>query len=113
MKRSTAVRADGPVVALALTWDGVRVSLRNLPWAARKFLGPAALRVPDAASLGALFAQDGVKEIRVCWVPRLEGGDRVMAAPFSAPRHRRLGFRRARLVTLGDVIGVIYRRAKA
>ena len=93
-------------VALALTWDGARFPIRSLPPKARGFLGrPAA---PSAQKMTALFQADQVEELRICWVPRLKGGEDVLAAPF--PSKTRIGFKPAKTVALGDMLGVIYRR---
>ncbi len=102
-KKSLAPRA----IALALTWDGARWPVRSLPPKARAFLGgvPA---VPSPRTAATLFAQDQVREVRVCWVPRLKGGDTVLSEPF--PLEKRIGFRPVRIVRFGDVLGVVYKR---
>ena len=101
----------GAVVALALTWDGARWPVRTLPSAARAFLsGQSRLAaIPTTRKMAALFADDQVKEIRVCWVPRLKGGCDVLAEPFQAPVGKRIGFRSVKTVCFGDILGVIYR----
>jgi hypothetical protein len=101
------------VVAAALSWDGARVPRRRLPRAAREFLGAA--KTLPARRLTALFAKNGVKEIRICWVPEMRGGP-ALAGPFSAPNEKRIAFRAVRTRRFGDVLGVVYRsqtRARA
>ncbi len=96
-------------IALALTWDGARWPTRSLPPKARAFLGAAGSALPSAKKAAALFAADAIDEIRVCWVPRLKGGDNVLADVFAAPEGRRVPFRAVRTMRFGDVLGVIYR----
>jgi hypothetical protein len=96
-------------VALALTWDGCRWPVRSLPAAARAFLRVGSGKVPNAATLGKLLADGKIGELRICWVPRLRGGDDVLAEPFSTPDGLRLRFRAAKPRRFGDVLGVIYR----
>jgi hypothetical protein len=105
-------KTAGTVIALALTWDGARWPMRTLPPKARAFLagksrGSAA---PPARKLTKLFADDQVREIRVCWVPRLKGGSAVLSEPFQTPAGKRIGFQSVKTVRLGDTLGVIYRR---
>jgi hypothetical protein len=101
--------AHGRVVALALTWDGSRWPVRSLPPAARAFLGRRAGRSPSAAVLGQRLAGGEIRELRICWVPRLQGGDNVLAAPFVTPDGLRVRFRAARSRRIGDLLGVVYR----
>jgi hypothetical protein len=99
-------------IALALTWDGSRWPAGKLPPKARAFL-LCKLRnvsVPSTRALSRLLADDQVKEIRLCWVPRLKGGREVLSEPFAAPAGRRIAFRAARTVSFGEVLGVIYQR---
>ena len=100
------------VIALAMTWDGARHPTRSLPPKARAFLAGKShdAAIPLRANVAALFAADHVKEIRVCWVPRLRGGDDVLSEPFPAPSGKRLRFQTARTLRFGDVLGVVYRR---
>jgi len=109
MKRIGGKKA---VIALALTWDGARHPNRSLPPKARAFLAGKSrdATVPSRAKVAALFAADHVKEIRVCWVPELRGGDDVLSEPFPAPFGKRLRFLSARTLHFGDVLGVVYRR---
>ncbi len=102
----------GRVIALALTWDGARWPVAALPIKARAFLkgGTPRLSVPTATAVAKLLAEDQVKECRICWVPRLKGGDDVSSVPFPATTGKRIGFRPARLVLFGAVLGVVYRR---
>jgi hypothetical protein len=57
-----------------------------------------------------LLAGEAVAELRICWVPRLKGGDNVLADVFPAPKGRRVAFRAVKTIALGDVLGVVYRR---
>jgi hypothetical protein len=106
---ATHRKAIAAAISVALTWDGARSSLRALPPAARKFL--AANPAPAARKTAQLFAGETVREIRVCWVPQLRGGDDVLCPPFSTGNGKRLAFRAAKTQRFGDVLGVIYRRA--
>ena len=101
------------VVALALTWDGARWPLKALPPKARAFLEGKSSRKSTltSKSVAKLLAEDQVHEIRICWVPRLRGGDEVLSEPFSVLDGQRLGFQVIRLVRFGDICGVIYRRS--
>ncbi len=112
MKRNVKAVPAGRVIALALTWDGARWPVRTLPPPARAFLtGPSRkVPVPPARSLRKLFASDQVKEIRVCWVPRLKGGDPVLSEPFQTAAGMRLAFRSVGTRRFGDILGVVYRR---
>jgi hypothetical protein len=95
-----------PRAAAALTWDGARHPARRLPVRARAFLGP----VTPAKKLAALLAQGGPAELRICWVPRLRGGEDVLLPPFETRRGKRLAFRLMRTVAFGPVLGAVYRR---
>ncbi len=97
-------------IAIALTWDGARWPAKSLPPKARTFLGTGNRAVPSAKRVAALLSADALREIRVCWVPRLKGGDNVLADVFAAPAGRRVPFRAVRTTRFGDVLGVIYRR---
>jgi hypothetical protein len=109
MKRPARTSTARGIVALALTWDGARWPVKSLSPKCRAFLaGPISL---PTGKLAALFARDDIDEIRICWVARLKGGDEVLAAPFPAPENKRLSFRAARVVRLGENLGVVYRRA--
>ncbi len=96
------------VIALAMTWDGSRLPTRTLPPRARAFLNGKSRMVFNARNAAKLFADDRVKEIRVCWVPQLRGGDDVLCSPF--PLSKRLAFRATQTTPFGDVLGVVYRR---
>jgi hypothetical protein len=109
----TKPRATKPqTIALALTWDGARCPVRTLPPKARAFLsGKSPLGPPPlAAKLGKLFAADQVKEIRICFVPRLKGGPGVLTNPFPALHGKRLAFTPTKRARFGDILAVIYRR---
>jgi hypothetical protein len=102
------------IVSAALTWDGARWPVRTLPPKCRAFLAGSARKPASRAkdTLARLFARDDVDEIRICWVPRLKGGDDVLAAPFPAPGNERLHFQFVRQVRLGDNLGVVYQPCK-
>lgn len=93
--------------AAALNWDGSRAPARRLPARARTFLGS----VTPAARLAKTLARDEPLELRVCWVPALEGGPAVLVPPFSTTNGKRIVFRTIRTIPFGDVLGVVYRRA--
>jgi hypothetical protein len=93
-------------VGLALTWDGARYPARSLPSKVRAFLGAGAAL--SAAKMAVLFQNDQVRELRICWVPRLQGGDDVLSVPF--PMESRIGFKPVKTLPLGDMLGVVYRR---
>jgi len=95
-----------PRAAAALTWDGARQPARHLPARARAFLGA----ITPAKKLAALLAGSGVLELRICWVPRLRGGEDVLLPPFETPDKKRVGFRLVRTVSFGPVLGAVYRR---
>ena len=96
------------IVAMALTWDGARWPVKSLPPKARAFLAGPVTPVREATRL---LARDLVREIRVCWVPRLKGGDAVLANPLPTPDGIRMSFRTSRTRRFGDILGVVYRRA--
>jgi len=110
MKRIGKKPDDESVIALALTWDGARWPARTLPPKARNFLSVSSRKTRSAHKMAELFAHDALREIRICWVPRLKGGDAVLSEPFQSPFGTRLGFRSTKAVRFGDVLGVIYRR---
>jgi hypothetical protein len=93
-------------VAAALTWDGTRLPAKQLPAKARAFLG----RVTPAAKVPGILAQGSSIELRICWAPRLRGGDAVLCPPFTTPDGKRIAFRLVRTAAFGDVLGVVYRR---
>jgi hypothetical protein len=92
--------------AAALTWDGARFPAQRLPVKARTFLG----RVTPSARMAAILAEGAPIELRICWVPRLRGGDEVLCPPFITPDGKRIAFRLMRTVAFGDVLGTVYRR---
>lgn len=97
-------------IALALTWDGARWPVKSLPPKARAFLAQGgAVKPPSARKLASLFADKAVREIRICWVPRLKGGDDTLCVPFASPDGKRSLFPMAKAVSLGDVLGMVYR----
>jgi hypothetical protein len=112
MKPLGKTAARTRVIALALTWDGARWPARMLPPTARAFLAGKLQNAfsPSRKSLAGLFANDQIREIRICWVPRLKGGDEVLSEPFPAPAGKRIGFQTVKTIRFGDILGVIYRR---
>jgi hypothetical protein len=110
MKPPGKTTGKGSVIALALTWDGARRPARALPPKARAFLAGRSGKIPSARKLAKLFADDQVREIRVCWVPRLKGGGAVLSEPFPTATGMRLAFRSTKTVRFGDILGVVYRR---
>ena len=97
-------------IALALTWDGARWPLKSLPPKARTFLRAKGFASPTRREVARLLAMDVVKELRLCWVPKLKGGDDVLAEVFAAPKNKRVPFRAVKTSQFGDVLGVVYRR---
>jgi hypothetical protein len=97
-------------IALALTWDGARCPVASLPPKARAFLGAKGFSSPTRREAARLLAADAVGEIRLCWVPKLKGGDDVLAEIFAAPKNKRVPFRAVRMAQFGDVLGVVYKR---
>ena len=97
-------------IALALTWDGARWPVGVLPAKARAFLAMKGSVTPSRREMARLFVEERVSEMRICWVPRLKGGDDVLAEVFPAPKGRRVPFRAVRTMRYGDVLGVVYRR---
>ncbi len=97
-------------IALALTWDGARWPVASLPPKARAFLSAPDYAVPTRREAARLLAANAVGELRVCWVPRLKGGDDVLAEIFAAPKGKRVPFRAVKTTHFGDVLGVVYRR---
>ena len=98
-------------IALALTWDGERWPVASLPPKARAFLSAISGAIPSRREAARLLAHDEISELRVCWIPRLKGGDDVLADIFAAPDGRRVSFRAVRTTRFGDVLGVVYRKA--
>jgi hypothetical protein len=92
--------------AAALTWDGARWPAHRLPAKARAFLG----KPTSAAKLAALLAEKTPHELRICWVPRLKGGNKTLCPPFPAPNGKRIPYRLIRTTTFGDVLGAVYQR---
>ncbi len=97
-------------VAVALAWDGSRGSLRAVPRAARTFLGGRGKRIPGPALLAQKLALGQIRELRVCWLPRLRGGEPVLAAPLATTDGLRLNFRAVKRRPFGDALVVVYRR---
>jgi hypothetical protein len=90
----------------ALSWDGARVSARQLPARARAFLG----KVTPGARLKALLETEDDLELRICWVPHLVGGSATLYPPFTTKNGRRIALRLVRTSAFGDVLGAVYRR---
>ncbi len=93
-------------VTAALYWDGSRATLRQLPARARTFLGS----VTPPARLARTLAQGQPLELRICWVPQLQGGADVLIPPFPTDDGKRIVFQTIRTVSFGQVLGVVYRR---
>lgn len=112
MKRPAKTVPGRRVIAMALTWDGARWPTRALPPKARAFLTgkshDGSLLPPQG--MAKLFADDRIREMRICWVPRLKGGKGTLSTPFATPTGKRIAFRAARRVGLGEILGVVYRR---
>lgn len=104
------------VFGLALTWDGARWPTRGLSPKARAFLKrnlqARTVTAPSGMSVSELLENDQVRELRICWVPRLKGGDDVLSDPFLTARGLRLSFEAVRSRTFNDVLAVVYRRRK-
>jgi hypothetical protein len=100
------------VIALALTWDGARWPARTLPPKARAFLKGSSPPLFPPRKRAEFFANDQVGELRICWVPCLKGGSKVLSVPFKSLDGKRISFCATRTVRFGDVLGVVYRRRK-
>ena len=113
MKRAPVNRRRrGAKIALALTWDGARWPVRvAAAQSARAFLGGEGLaRRLRGARWPRLFAADACQaKMRICWVPRLKGGDNVLADPFVHRRMAGASLSRVEDDAFGDVLGVVYR----
>jgi len=93
-------------VAAALTWDGARCPAKRLPAQARAFLGP----ISPAKKLAKILTESSAIELRICWVPELRGGDKVLCPPFMTTDGKRIAFQLMRTVAFGSVLGAVYRR---
>jgi hypothetical protein len=102
--------AKSAKIALALTWDGARWPVTSLPPKARAFLGAVGYSSPTRRQAARLLAADAVTEMRLCWVPRLKGGENVLSESFAASKGKRVPFRAVKTTRFGDVLGVVYRR---
>jgi hypothetical protein len=111
-KATEKKRDQSSVFAVALTWDGARWPVKKLAPKARAFLIKTwrTTAIPSSRKMADLFRDDQVREIRICWVPRLKGGNDVLSEPFQIPSGVRIGFQSVKTVPLGDVLGVVYRR---
>ncbi len=110
MKRARVKRPPAKLAA-ALTWDGARWPVRALPVRARAFLAGEGSVVLSPRAAADRFAADGVAELRICWVPRFQGGEATLADPFTTPEGLRLAFAPTRMMRFGDILGVVYRRS--
>jgi hypothetical protein len=111
MKQTGKRASSGRAIALALTWDGARWPVRTLPPKARDFLADGSrIAAPSAREIVKLFADDKIREMRICWVPRLKGGGVVLSESFQTPAGTRIGFQSVKTRRFGDILGVIYRR---
>jgi hypothetical protein len=99
-------------IALALTWDGARWPAQGLPPKARAFLksGEKGSSPPSTEKMAKLFEEDRVDEMRICWIPRLKGGNDVLSKPFLPPAGLKLAFKSSKSYRFGDILGVVYRR---
>ena len=95
-------------VALALTWDGARWPVTSLPAKARSFLSAKGFSSPTRQMAARLLTTQAISELRICWVPRLKGGENVLAEMFPAPAGKRAPFRAVKTARFGDVLGVTY-----
>jgi hypothetical protein len=102
-----AAKKTGRVISMALTWDGARWPSRSLPPKARAFLSGQG---PISRQVAKLATDNQVQEIRICWVPKLKGGESVLSDPFTTATGKRRAFRMVRSQSFGDVLGVIYQR---
>jgi hypothetical protein len=100
------------VIAAALTWDGVRLPVRSLPPKARAFLRGKSddATLPSAKKTAELFSDEAIRELRICWVPQLRGGEAVLNEVLPAPGGKRIAFRTIKTIRFGDILGVVYRR---
>jgi hypothetical protein len=113
MKRAVAAKTKARAkIALALTWDGMRWSMASLPPKARAFLAARGYAALARREVAKLLGEDKISEMRICWVPRLKGGDDVLADVFPAPKGRRIPFRALKMTRFGDVQGVVYQRGR-
>jgi hypothetical protein len=112
MKQAGKKASSSRAIALALTWDGARWPVRTLPPKARGFLanGSRIAAAPSARAIVKLFADDKIREIRICWVPCLKGGKAVLSEPFITPAGTRIGFKSVKTRRFGDILGIVYRR---
>ncbi len=112
MKRRKKIADQKSTLAVALTWDGARWPIKKLPPKARAFLvgRSKSLPVPTSRELSRLFTANKIEEMRICWVPCLKGGKETLTEPFAAPAGKRIGFVAAKTVSLGPILGVIYRK---
>ncbi|MEJ0001141.1 MAG: hypothetical protein WDO13_19470 [Verrucomicrobiota bacterium] len=111
MSRAATTGRAGKSLALALTWDGARWPAARLPAPARTFLRRAA-PAPAADRVARLLAEGKIRELVICWVPRLKGGEPTLADVFTTSDGRRVAFQAVRTVRIGDILGVRYRRLK-
>jgi hypothetical protein len=111
MKPAAKKTGKASVVAMALTWDGARWPSRALPPKARAFLAGKSgkLSIPSVRAISKLAADDQVREIRICWVPALKGGEPALCDPFSTTG-KRVAFHAVKTQRFDDVLGVVYRR---
>ncbi len=107
MKKSNSTK-----IALALTWDGTRWPMASLPPKARSFLQAPGYTSPTPREAAKLFVANAVAELRLCWIPRLKGGNQVLAEIFPAPKGKRVPFRAKKATRFGDLLGVLYKQGK-
>jgi len=99
------------VIAAALAWDGARLPVRSLPPKARAFLRGKSddATLPSAKKAAELFSAEAVRELRICWVPQLRGGEPITDI-FPAPKGKRIPFHTVKAIRFGEILGVVYRR---
>jgi hypothetical protein len=107
------MKSEKRSIALALNWDGSRCSSSALPPKARAFLAGKTTAGSTPQSVARLLADDQVREIRICWVPRLKGGRDVLSEPFLTKDGLRVGFKSVKIIQFGDILSVVYRRLAA
>jgi len=112
MSHRTLTGSKKQVVALAMTWDGTRWPIKSLPSKARAFLRgkSAKLFTPTTRVLTKLFAQDQVRELRICWVSCLKGGRETLSEPFPVAAGKRIAFQAVKSAQFDGLLGVIYRK---
>ncbi len=97
----------------ALTWDGSRFDLTQLPGFARAYLMRSRWPIlphTRMESVPELLESGRVEELKICWVPMLAGGE-PLGAPY--PLQKRLAVRLAWQRTIGGHTLALYRPVRA